>query len=125
MRYSAAINQYERYLIINGNFFFNTFGHNLKVIFFFLDNRVPLQIDEKWETCCYLSTNIFRKVEKDWKMAYLARTEDAHFASISWNFDFSDSDSKIKHVTLVCSTTTFENGQISVQILDENGKNEL
>lgn len=33
--------------------------------------------------------NLFRKVEHDWKMAYIARNEGTDKAEIVWKFDFT------------------------------------
>jgi peptide-N4-(N-acetyl-beta-glucosaminyl)asparagine amidase len=40
-----------------------------------------------WDSMVYEITDVQRKVESDWKMAYLARTEGAGQASITWKFD--------------------------------------
>ena len=40
-----------------------------------------------WQNLVYECRNIFRKLEHDWNMVYLARTEESTQASISWRFD--------------------------------------
>lgn len=69
-----------------------------------------------WQSCVYRWENIFRKEERDWKVVYLARTEDTNTAQITWNFDFSASNLKIKDVQLVFNTKTFENGIVELEI---------
>lgn len=40
--------------------------------------------------------NLFRKMEHDWKMAYLAREEGTDKAEIVWKFDFTGRNYKGK-----------------------------
>lgn len=75
-----------------------------------------------WESCHYLSSNIFRKEERDWKMVYLARLEDTALATIAWNFDFTEEKLIIDSVSVKFETKTYENGVIDLQILNEHGK---
>ena len=42
-----------------------------------------------WQHLVYDATGIQRKEERDWNMCYLARTEGATSATITWKFDFS------------------------------------
>jgi len=42
-----------------------------------------------WQHLVYDATGIQRKEERDWNMCYLARTEGATSAMITWKFDFS------------------------------------
>lgn len=103
VRYSCALNAYERYIK----------GANQQI-----------EISEtlkSWESCAYQWMNIFRKEERDWKMVYLARDEDADNAEIEWKFDFSDRELKIKNVKLKFDTKTYESGKIDL-LISHNGK---
>lgn len=75
------------------------------------------QTSKAWQSCAYRWENIFRKEERDWKMVYLARDEDAEKAEIEWKFDFSDCQLKVENARLKFDTRTYENGLIEVQIL--------
>ena len=47
------------------------------------------EITSGWQTMVYEANDVQRKEERDWKMCYLARTEGAATATITWKFDFS------------------------------------
>lgn len=47
------------------------------------------EVIKPFSSCVNKQQNVFRKEERDWKMAYLARTEGSSSAEISWKFDFS------------------------------------
>lgn len=104
MRYSTSRNVYEQYTKTS-------------------DGTVYIEkCEENWETCHLIATNIFRKTERDWKMVYLARTEDSQMASITWSFDFSQNNLKIKEIFLKFESKTYENGIVDLNIINENGK---
>lgn len=81
-----------------------------------------LQTDAGWESCHFDSTNIQHKVERDWKMAYLARTEDAATASISWSFDFTKDGLRVDKASLEFVTKCYEDGAVDLSIRDGLGK---
>jgi peptide-N4-(N-acetyl-beta-glucosaminyl)asparagine amidase len=99
VRYSCAKDQYERYSKSEG----------------------VHQVANKWDSLHFMSENIFRKVEHDWKMAYLARTEGTSSAFISWKFDFSAAEQKIKTASLKLETKTYEDATIVVKYFDKDG----
>lgn len=128
LRYSCSENVYERYLLLSGmtqyTFFEFLFRIKLYIFFFVCRTGTPSISNQikNWETCHYLSSNIFRKEERDWKMVYLARAEDAETANIAWNFDFTKEKLSIKSVSIKFETKTYENGVIDLQILNEHGE---
>ncbi|KAK3717515.1 hypothetical protein QZH41_013778, partial [Actinostola sp. cb2023] len=69
-----------------------------------------------WKSGLNAVESMFRKVEHDWKMVYLARNEGRPSGLITWKIDVSDTDHMIEDVTIVVSGTTFENGAIDWQI---------
>lgn len=69
-----------------------------------------------WESCTYSWQNIYRKVERDWKMAYLCRAENTDSAEIAWKFNFAAEKLVIKSVSLVFDTKLYENGEIITEI---------
>uniref|UniRef100_A0A1B0CRQ6 Peptide-N(4)-(N-acetyl-beta-glucosaminyl)asparagine amidase n=1 Tax=Lutzomyia longipalpis TaxID=7200 RepID=A0A1B0CRQ6_LUTLO len=103
LRYSCSNDVYEKYI----------------------KSPQELQVIEtfpSWNSCQYASHNIFRKVEHDWKMTYLARTEDTNEASIEWRFDFTAQNLSIASVFINFETKIYENGRISLLFMNENGE---
>ena len=70
-----------------------------------------------WQKCVFESENVFRKVERDWKMAYLSRQESASNEStgrVKWKLNFKDIVWSEIRLTIRC--VTFENGFISLKL---------
>lgn len=92
-------------------------------------NQTPIR---GWISGVFHSENVFRKVETDWQMVYLAREEGESMGSVSWRFQAGD-HLRLTNIKLRARTATYENGSIhwSVQYddqetrvpvhLDENG----
>lgn len=76
-----------------------------------------LDSTKTWQSYAFRYQNIFRKEERDWKMVYLARSEDTEHAEIEWKFDFSPHQLKIKTATLKFDTKVYESGNIQLEIL--------
>lgn len=73
-----------------------------------------------WSTLTFTASNIFRKVEHEHKMAYLARNEDSATGELQFSFDFSNFS--MKSIEFKFDTKAFENGAIQTEFLDENNK---
>lgn len=97
VRYSCAKNVYERTI----------------------DSSVT-ETTKDWKDWIYQSENIFRKVEHDHKMAYLARSEDATSGMLQFKFDFDNLT--IKLIDLNFETKTFQSGSIVIEFLDASDK---
>uniref|UniRef100_A0A1B6G378 Peptide-N(4)-(N-acetyl-beta-glucosaminyl)asparagine amidase n=1 Tax=Cuerna arida TaxID=1464854 RepID=A0A1B6G378_9HEMI len=65
-----------------------------------------------WRTRTFAAENIFRKEEKDWKTAYLCRTENSTEGRISWQVDLTTSELRVGDVEVQCPATTYENGTV-------------
>ncbi|XP_052895250.1 peptide-N(4)-(N-acetyl-beta-glucosaminyl)asparagine amidase [Anopheles moucheti] len=87
-------------------------------------NRVNEKITEKsngWESRQYISRNIFRKEEHDWKMVYLARTEGTDEATIEWNFDFSIQGLRVKQIELRFGQETYDGAKVELYYIKSDG----
>ncbi|XP_066441524.1 peptide-N(4)-(N-acetyl-beta-glucosaminyl)asparagine amidase [Eleutherodactylus coqui] len=66
-----------------------------------------------WENGVYMTESVCRKVEDDWKMVYLARTEGTSSAKIGWKFDCSAVGLSIESIHVRSSSQTFHSGKIN------------
>nr|XP_020476497.1 peptide-N(4)-(N-acetyl-beta-glucosaminyl)asparagine amidase [Monopterus albus] len=79
------------------------------------------EVIQGWDQCVWSKESVFRKVEKDWQMVYIARTEGSATGIISWKFDFAPVGMKIKSVSIMASSQTFHSGKVSWQL--QSGQN--
>uniref|UniRef100_A0A3Q2PTR9 Peptide-N(4)-(N-acetyl-beta-glucosaminyl)asparagine amidase n=1 Tax=Fundulus heteroclitus TaxID=8078 RepID=A0A3Q2PTR9_FUNHE len=71
------------------------------------------EIIQSWDQCVWKKDSVFRKVETDWKMAYIARTEGFPVGRISWKFDLAPAGFKIHSVSVMARSQTFHSGNVS------------
>jgi peptide-N4-(N-acetyl-beta-glucosaminyl)asparagine amidase len=77
---------------------------------------------KEWRTCVYEFQNIFRKVERDWKMAYLSRNESSanhQIGTIKWLLNFNN-DIKWSEIRITIKCAIFENGSIRLNIYSKS-----
>jgi len=65
-----------------------------------------------WQSRVASYSCIMRKVEKDWKMTYLARTESASTGWVTWQIDLNSCDLVIDSVIIVATSATFQTGRV-------------
>ncbi|XP_039976868.1 peptide-N(4)-(N-acetyl-beta-glucosaminyl)asparagine amidase [Xiphias gladius] len=70
------------------------------------------EVIQSWDQCVWRKDSVFRKVENDWQMVYIARTEGSSMGRISWKFDFAPVGMKIKSVSIMASSQTFHTGKV-------------
>ncbi|XP_058513012.1 peptide-N(4)-(N-acetyl-beta-glucosaminyl)asparagine amidase [Ochotona princeps] len=70
------------------------------------------QIIPGWENGVWKMESIFRKVETDWHMVYLARREGSSSAYISWKFECGSVGLKIDSISIKTSSETFHAGSV-------------
>ncbi|XP_061218650.1 peptide-N(4)-(N-acetyl-beta-glucosaminyl)asparagine amidase-like isoform X3 [Neopsephotus bourkii] len=78
-----------------------------------------------WEAGVWKAESIWRKVETDWKMVYLARKERSSSASISWKFECKSVNLKIDNISVRTSSQTFQSGRIKWRLSSPMAEIEL
>ncbi|XP_072507259.1 peptide-N(4)-(N-acetyl-beta-glucosaminyl)asparagine amidase isoform X2 [Notamacropus eugenii] len=78
-----------------------------------------------WENGVWKMDSIFRKVETDWKMVYLARKEGSSSAYISWKFECGSVGLKVETISIRTSSQTFKNGKIQWKLRSDSTQVEL
>lgn len=74
-----------------------------------------------WKSGVFMAENVQRKVENDWKMAYLARRSGGTEGSATWTFDMSSSPCVIHRACVRVKADVFASGVISWSISADNG----
>ncbi|XP_035648869.1 peptide-N(4)-(N-acetyl-beta-glucosaminyl)asparagine amidase [Oncorhynchus keta] len=65
-----------------------------------------------WDKTVWRKESVFRKLENDWQMVYLARTEGSSSGKISWKLDCAPVRMKIKTVSVRACSQTFHSGTV-------------
>ncbi|MFT7811400.1 peptide-N(4)-(N-acetyl-beta-glucosaminyl)asparagine amidase isoform X1 [Arapaima gigas] len=65
-----------------------------------------------WERGTWRREAVFRKVEHDWQMVYISRTEGSSSGRISWKVDCGSVGLKVKSVSVRASSRTFNSGKV-------------
>ncbi|CAL8371462.1 unnamed protein product [Boreogadus saida] len=65
-----------------------------------------------WERGVWRKDCVFRKVENDWQMVYIARTEGSPCGTLSWRFDCADVGGRMKAVSVTTHSQTFNSGTV-------------
>ncbi|KAJ3608654.1 hypothetical protein NHX12_023185 [Muraenolepis orangiensis] len=74
------------------------------------------EVLQGWECGVWRKDSLFRKVEEDWQMVYIARTEGSPSGTISWKFDFAAVGAKVKSVSLTAFSQTFNSGAVAWRV---------
>lgn len=80
------------------------------------------EVTSGWKSLLFEVGDVFRKVEQDWKKAYLCRVENSSEATVTWKFDLSGTNKKLRKVQIYFGCQCFENGQILLKLLNNSGK---
>nr|XP_048693163.1 peptide-N(4)-(N-acetyl-beta-glucosaminyl)asparagine amidase [Caretta caretta] len=65
-----------------------------------------------WEEGVWKTESLWRKVETDWKMVYLARKEGSSSSYICWKFECGSVGLKIDNISIRTNSQTFHSGRI-------------
>uniref|UniRef100_A0A480TL73 Peptide-N(4)-(N-acetyl-beta-glucosaminyl)asparagine amidase n=1 Tax=Sus scrofa TaxID=9823 RepID=A0A480TL73_PIG len=83
------------------------------------------RILDGWENGVWKMESIFRKVETDWNMVYLARKEGSSYAYISWKFECGSVGLKVDSISIRTSSQTFETGTVQWKLRSDTAQVEL
>ncbi|XP_069329406.1 peptide-N(4)-(N-acetyl-beta-glucosaminyl)asparagine amidase isoform X2 [Eulemur rufifrons] len=75
-----------------------------------------------WENGVWKMESIFRKVETDWNMVYLARKEGSSFAYISWKFECGSVGLKVDSISIRTSSQTFHTGVVQWKLQSDTAR---
>ncbi|KAM6222775.1 peptide-N(4)-(N-acetyl-beta-glucosaminyl)asparagine amidase isoform 3-T3 [Rhynchocyon petersi] len=78
-----------------------------------------------WENGVWKMESVFRKVEADWDMVYLARKEGSSSAYISWKFECGSVGLIIDTISIRTSSHTFQTGTVQWRLRSDTVQVEL
>uniref|UniRef100_A0A8D0BWR9 Peptide-N(4)-(N-acetyl-beta-glucosaminyl)asparagine amidase n=1 Tax=Salvator merianae TaxID=96440 RepID=A0A8D0BWR9_SALMN len=73
-----------------------------------------------WKEGLWKMQSLWRKVESDWKIVYLARKEGSLSGFICWKFECGSVGLKIENISVKTSSRTFQSGRIRWQLCSGN-----
>ena len=65
-----------------------------------------------WDSCVFSAQSVQRKVERDWRQAYLCRTEGAAAGSVSWRLELADSGLAVERLRVRHPAAQFGSGRV-------------
>ncbi|XP_053570212.1 peptide-N(4)-(N-acetyl-beta-glucosaminyl)asparagine amidase [Bombina bombina] len=78
-----------------------------------------------WDNGVWKTESVFRKVENDWKMVYLARSEDSSSASISWKFECASVGLRVESISVCTTSQSFHSGRIKWKLCSTESEVEI
>ncbi|KAM8967690.1 peptide-N(4)-(N-acetyl-beta-glucosaminyl)asparagine amidase [Pelodytes ibericus] len=73
-----------------------------------------------WENGAWKTESMCRKVENDWKMVYLARSEDSSSARIGWKFECASVGLRVESLSVRAGSQCFNSGKINWKLRSGN-----
>ncbi|KAJ7322491.1 hypothetical protein JRQ81_018778 [Phrynocephalus forsythii] len=73
-----------------------------------------------WEKGVWKMDSMWRKIEPDWEMVYLARKEGSLSANIAWKFECGSVGLKIEDISVRTSSQTFQSGRVRWRLRSGN-----
>ncbi len=77
-----------------------------------------------WKNSASSYSNMQLKVENDWKMCYLARTQGSERAFIEWSFQLENMAKSLEKIELKLSSVCYETGQIQLSLIWDGNQGE-
>jgi len=86
-------------------------------MYYVMHNDTILEEKSTWEKGINIvEGGIFRKVEHDWKMVYLARSSQAEYGCIKWTFKTTNPELNIETFTLKAKSEVFHEANVSWEV---------
>jgi len=86
-------------------------------VYYVMHNGITLKRKSTWlEGINTMEGGIFRKVENDWKMVYLARSPQAEYGYLKWTFETINRELNIERFSLKAKSETFHQANVSWEI---------